>query len=128
MPGSPSKMTDKERILAEIEAARGSMARHAALLAERARPVNAIKHSLRAHSHWWAAGALMAGLAAVRLLSPRHPQKIRRDTEGKTAKKGKILALIATPLLGMARKAVLSYAAKQFQAFTHPSASPQRHP
>ncbi len=127
MPVTQKPLTDKERILAEIDAARQQITAHSRGLAERARPANVIKHSLKTHSVWWAAGAVVAGFAAVRLLTPERQQKIRRDTEGKTAKKGKILALIATPLLGMARKAVLSYAAKQFQTFMHPSVKSEPH-
>ena len=120
-------MTEKQQLVAEIEATRTRLLQQSRLLADRARPANALKHSLRTHGLWWAAAACAAGFAALRFVLPARPPKIRRDTEGKPAKKGKILALLVTPFIGMARKAVLSYATKQLQAFLHPPHNPQRH-
>lgn len=126
MPGPATPLTDKQRLVAEIDALRTRLVQQSHLLAEHARPASVIKRSLRTHSLWWTAGAVAAGFAALRFLLPNRPSKIRRDTEGKPAKKGKLLALLATPLLGMARKAVVSYATKQLQAYLHSPPNPQR--
>ncbi len=118
---------EKARLLAELELARGEIARQAGSLAQRANPASLVKNSLRRHAPFWAAGAIIAGFATVRVLFRPRAQKNSRDSVGKTAKTGKILALIAMPLLSVARKAALSYATKQFQHFMQAPSNTQRH-
>lgn len=117
---------EKARLLAELDAAREEISRQTHALGQRAQPVALLKNSLHRHAPYWAAGAAIAGFAAVRVFFPSSSRKNRRDSVGKTAKTGKILALIVTPLLGMARKAVLSYAARQFQLFMQSPVKTQR--
>ncbi len=122
----PKKLTEKQRLLADLDAARAALGGQWRSATEWTRPAALLQTSLRRHRFWWAAGALVAGFAVVRALRRPSKRKNGRDTPAKSAKTGKMLALIATPLFGMARKALLSLAAKQFQFFMQSPVKPQR--
>ena len=110
-------MKTREQAIAELARARAQLTQDWQAAAEFARPSNLVRHSIQKHRAAWAAGALVAGFLAVRTLLPSKGSKNERDSTADIAKKSTFLALLASPLLGMARKSALSLATRQVQQF-----------
>jgi hypothetical protein len=79
------------------------------------RPAALIQSSIQKNRIAWAAGALITGFIAVRLLLPSSRRKNERDSRPKSDKKSGLIALLTTPLFGLASKAVLSFVTTQVQ-------------
>jgi hypothetical protein len=60
------------------------------------------------------------------MLLPSSRRKNERDSPANSAKKSGLIALIATPFFGLARKAVLSFITTQVQHFVQKSVKDQR--
>lgn len=121
-------LTPKQQAVADLEAARASLAPQWHAVTTAASPSALVRRSLLQHKAAWAAGAVVAGLLAIRWLLPAKHRKNGRDTPTKSAKTGSILALLASPLLGMARKAALSLLTQHLQSYLHPPISAKNPP
>jgi hypothetical protein len=129
MAGSRKEMTPKQRAIADLEAARATLGGQLHGAANRFRPAVLLQENIRRHRIWWALGAAAVGLLAARLLVPSlRDAKNSGDTVVKSAKTGGILALLAAPVLGVARKAIVSWFLKQApQILQSPFFSPRSH-
>jgi hypothetical protein len=126
MAGPQIILTPKQQAIQDLASARSNLGPHWQNAAESLRPSNVIQQSVKKHRLAWAAGAMITGFLAVRMLLPSSQPKFERDTLAKSAKKSGIIALIATPFLGLARKAVLSFITDQVQHFVHNSVKDSR--
>lgn len=124
-----AQLTPKQQALKDLGVARAALAHHATLAARDWSPKAMISHSIERHRAWWIGGAVLAGLAAVRLLFiSRGGANYRRDNSGASAKKSGLLALLLTPLLAYGRKAALNYGAQFAQSYLRQKLSPNVRP
>lgn len=126
MASSKELINAKQLAIAELAAARANLGPQWNALAQQARPTHIIQQSVKNHRLWWIGGALVAGFVGIRAILPASNTKNRRDTSAKSAKTSGILALIASPILGMARKATLSWLATQFQLYLQSTVKTER--
>jgi hypothetical protein len=92
------------------------------------RPAALIQSSIQKHRIAWAAGALITGFIAVRLLLPSSRRKNERDSRPKSDKKSGLIALLTTPLFGLASKVVLSFVTTQVQNIIANNSSSKKPP
>mgnify|MGYP001430147404 CR=1 FL=1 len=124
-----AQLTPKQQALQDLGAARSALAHHATLAAKEWSPKAMISHSIQRHRTLWMGGAVLAGLAAVRLLFfSGGGANYRRDNLGASAKKSGLWALLLTPLLAYGRKAALNYGAQIFQSYLQQKVSPNARP
>ena len=128
MASPQTTLTPKQQAIADLEAARASLTPHWQAVAASTSPAALVRRSILQHQVAWAAGAVVAGLIAIRWLLPFKQRKNGRDTPIKSAKTGSILALLASPLLGMARKAALSYLTQHVQNYLQSHSSAKNPP
>jgi hypothetical protein len=121
MASPSSKLSPKQQAIADLTLARQHLGQQWLAVSELAHPSHLVQQSIKKHRLWWMSGALVCGFLGIRALLPRSKPKNRRDTHTKSAKTNGILALIASPLLGMARKAALSWLSSHFQRYLHSS-------
>lgn len=110
-------MTQKQQILKDLETARSQLSGHLHRAGEELNPKTLVQNSVRQHPWAWAGAAAVAGLLLVRGLMPRKVVKIERDNLGTSATKGGLIALILTPLIGIARQAALKYGTQYLQSY-----------
>jgi hypothetical protein len=120
-------MTLKQQALADLDQARLGMVQHWHAAADEIRPVNLVQQSIRKHRIGWAVAAAVAGFIAVRTFLPSSRRnKNGRDSQPRSAKTSGLIALIASPLLGLARQAVMSNLTKYLQQFVQSAVKAQR--
>ncbi len=117
MAGSQTPLTPRQQALQDLADARASLGPLWQDATAQLSPATLIQHSVVKHRAAWAVGALVTGFLTVRMLIPSSRRKNERDSTDKSAKKSGLIALIATPFLGLARKAVLSFITTQVQHF-----------
>jgi hypothetical protein len=117
MAGSKSTLTPKQQALHDLASARNALGPQWQSATAIMRPASLIRSSLQKHRIAWAAGSLLLGFIAIRRLLPASRPKNERDSRPKSDKKSGLIALIVTPLFGMASKAALSFATSQLQNF-----------
>lgn len=117
MAGSKAPLTPRQQALHDLALARTALGPQWQSATAIMRPAALIQSSVQKHRIAWVAGALITGFVAVRLLLPSAKPKNERDSQPKVGKKLGIIALIASPLLGMARTAVLSLVTTQVQNY-----------
>lgn len=105
------RLTPKQQALEDIEAARASLAQHAALAAEEWNPRAVITRSISKHSAMWLGGAVVAGLAVIKLVWPSNHSNNRRDNFNAKAKNRGLFTLLLGPLLALGRQTAIDYAA-----------------
>lgn len=127
MAGPSINLNAKQQAIADLASARARLGPQWNAVTQQASPSHIIQQSVKNHRLWWIGGALVAGFVGIRAVLPTSKSKNKRDSTAKSAKTGGILALIASPLLGMARKAALSWLATQFQLYLQSSVKPE-HP
>lgn len=110
-------MTPKQQALQDLDRARTLLGSHLQRASAELNPRAVVERSLRRHPWAWAAAAGLAGLLVVRSLLPARASKFERDNLGASATKGGLIALILSPLLGMARQAALKQASHLFQTY-----------
>ncbi|HYF35552.1 MAG TPA: hypothetical protein VD994_09710 [Prosthecobacter sp.] len=103
------RLTPKELAIHDIEVARNALGEHLYQAAAEFNPRNIVSRSVSDHRWLWIGGAMLGGLALVRLLLPSR-RKIERDNNVSSATKSGLIALILAPMLGMVRRAALNYA------------------
>jgi threonine/homoserine/homoserine lactone efflux protein len=126
MAGSPTTLTPRQQALQDLAKARASLRPQWHEAAAQLSPAALIQKSVTQHRAAWAVGALVTGFLAVRMLLPSSRRKNERDSPANSAKKSGLIALIATPFFGLARKAVLSFITTQVQHFVQKSVKDQR--
>lgn len=115
MAGSKAPLTPKQQALHDLALARTALGPQWQSATAVMRPAALIQSSIQKHRVAWAAGALVTGFIAVRLLLPSSRRKNERDSQPKSDKKSGLIALLTTPLFGLASKAVLSFVTTQVQ-------------
>lgn len=118
------RLTPKQQALEDIEAARASLARHAVLAAEEWSPRAVITRSISQHRALWMGGAVLAGLAMLKLLWPSSHSNNQRDNFNTKAKNRGLFTLLLSPLLALGRKTAIDYAANFFESHLHRQVSP----
>ena len=126
MAGSQTTLTPRQQALQDLAKARARLGPQWHDTAAQLSPSAMIQQSVTKHRAAWAVGALVTGFLAVRMLLPSSRRKNERDSLPNSAKKSGLIALIATPFLGMARKAVLSFITTQVQHFVQNSVKDHR--
>jgi hypothetical protein len=96
----------KRRILADLQTSRLQLSHHLHRTAQHLTPQAIVSRSIQKHRILWITGATLAGIAIVKLVFSGKTPKNMRDTTQNSAKTSGILALLASPFLGMARKAI----------------------
>lgn len=110
-------MTPKQQALKDLDRARNLLASHLHLASEEFSPKAIAQRSWREHPWIWIGAAAFSGLLIVRNLLPSPKLKIERDNFGASATKGGLIALILSPMLGMARQAALKYGSQFLQNY-----------
>jgi cell division protein FtsW (lipid II flippase) len=124
---SPNQaLTPKQQAIADLAWVRSHLGDQWLTVTQQASPSHLVQQSIKKHQLWWIAGALLVGFFGVRALLPSSKLKNGRDTPVKSAKTKGLLALIASPLLGMARKAALSWLTTQFQLYVQSTVKPEQ--
>jgi len=124
---SPRKtLSPKQQAIADLEWARSQIGAQWVTVSQQASPSHLLQQSIKKHRPWWIGGAVVAGFLGIRALLPTAKNKNRRDTKAESVKTGGLIALIASPVLGMARKAALSWLTTQFQLYLQSTVKPER--
>lgn len=120
-----ASLNPKQQVLRDLELARASLAHHAGLAAREWSPRAMLSQSLERHRMWWIGGAVVAGLAAVKLIFSGSNN--RRDIPGVAAKNRGLLAFLIAPLLAYGRKAAMEYGTQILQSYISQKVSPNAH-
>jgi hypothetical protein len=111
------KLTPKQLALRDLEEARTLLSVHVHLASEEWNPRVLVRQSMQKHLWAWVSAAAVGGLVLWRVLVPAPRAKIGRDISGASAKKSGLIALLMTPMLGMARQAALKYGSSFLQSY-----------
>ena len=118
------QVTAKQQALADLEAARASLAHHGHLAAEEWSPRAVIGRTFEKHRIWWLSGAVVAGIIAIRALRPAVSPHNGRDNPISTAKNRAFLSFLMGPLIALGRRRVLDQATRIFESYFHQHFSP----
>lgn len=111
------KLTPKQQALKDLDEARTLLGVHVHLASEEWNPRHLVRRSLQKHLWAWVSVAGVGGLILWRVLMPSRSTKFGRDISGTSAKKSGLIALLMTPMLGMARQAALKYGTSFLQTY-----------
>ncbi len=118
-------LTPKQQALHDLEYARASLAHHAVHAAEEWSPRAIITRSVHKHRAVWIGAAVIAGLAVVKAVWPsRSAQHYVQEGISSTARNSGWMALLLTPLIGLARKSVMNYGAQWLETYLRQKISP----
>lgn len=117
-------LTPKQQVLHDLEHARASLAHHASHAAEEWSPKAIFTRSLQKHRAVWMGAAAIAGLAVLKSLWPSRSSHRLHENISSGARSSGWMALLLTPLIGLARKAVMNYGAQWVQSYLHQKISP----
>lgn len=118
------QVTAKQQALADLEAARASLAHHGHLAAEEWSPRAVIGRSFEKHRIWWFSGAVVAGIIAIRALRPAVSPHNGRDNTVATAKNRAFLSFLMGPIIALGRRRLLDQASQIFESYFHQHFSP----
>lgn len=118
------RLTPKQQALRDLEDARASLAHHASLAAEDWSPKALLTRSVEKHRALWVGGAVVAGLAVIRLILPSGAQGDRQDNFFSGARSRGVFALLLGPLIAFARRSVLNYGSQWFETYLRQKVSP----
>lgn len=112
-----SALERKRQAIADLEKARGGIRQHYQEASLAVRPTLLVQQSVRKHSLSWLFGSVAAGVVAARLFIPRFKRKKNeRDSKPHSSAKSAAQILLTAPLLGFARKMLLSYVTEQLKS------------
>ncbi len=111
------KLTPKQQALKDLDEARTLLGVHVHLASEEWNPRQLVRQSLQKHLWAWVSAAGVGGLILWRVLMPSRSTKFGRDISDTSAKKSGLIALLMTPMLGMARQAALKYGTSFLQTY-----------
>ncbi len=119
------RLTPKQQALRDLEYARASLAHHAVHAAEEWSPKAIITRSVEKHRGLWIGAAAIAGLAVLKAIWPsRGSQHHQAEASLSGAQRSGLFALMLSPLLGLARKSLMSYGSQMFQSYLQQKISP----
>ncbi|MFC5455853.1 hypothetical protein [Prosthecobacter fluviatilis] len=120
------QLTPKQQALRDLEDARASLAHHAAHAVEEWSPRALLTRSMQKHRTLWIGAAAVAGLAALKALWPSSARGLSHHPEGSLsgAQRSGLFALLLSPLLGFARKSLMSYGTQLFESYLRQNISP----
>ena len=111
------KLTPKQQALKDLDEARLLLGAHVQLASEAWNPRKLVQESVQNHLWTWLSAAGISGLILWRVLIPARPAKFGRDISEASAKKSGLIALLMSPMLGMARQAALKYGTSFLQTY-----------
>lgn len=111
------KLTPKQLALRDLEEARALLGANVQLASEAWNPKKLVQESVQKHLWAWVSAAGIGGLILWRVLVPSRPDKFGRDISEASAKKSGLIALLMSPMLGMARQAALKYGTSFLQTY-----------
>lgn len=117
-------MTPKQQALHDLEEARGSLAYHASHAAEEWSPKAIITRSVHKHRALWIGGAAVAGLVLIKAILPSRGSSRHHEASLSGAQRSGLFALLLSPLIGLARKSLMSYGTQMVQSYLHQKISP----
>lgn len=118
------QLTPKQQALHDLEEARGSLAYHASHAAEDWSPKAIITRSVHKHRAWWIGGAAVAGLALIKAVLPSRGYSRHHESSLSGTQRGGLFALLLSPLIGLARKYLMSYGTQLVQSYLQQKISP----
>jgi hypothetical protein len=118
------QLTPKQQALRDLEDARASLAHHAAHAVEEWSPKAIFTRSLEKHRAVWIGAAAVAGLAVLKVVWPSRGTSHHSEGSLSGAKRSGLLALLLSPLLGLARKSAMNYGAQWFETYLRQRISP----
>src|SRR5689334_2411993 len=111
------RLTPKQQALRDLEDARASLAYHAAHAVEEWSPKAILTRSVEKHRALWIGAAAVAGLAVLKAVWPSHGARHHHEGSLSGAQRSGLFALLLSPLLGLARKSVMSYGTQLFETY-----------
>lgn len=118
------QLTPKQQALRDLEDARASLAHHAAHAVEEWSPRALITRSVEKHRPLWIGAAAVAGLAVLKAVWPSRSASHHHEGSLSGAQRSGLFALLLSPLLGLARKSLLTYGTQLFQTYLRQKISP----
>ncbi|MBN8419925.1 MAG: hypothetical protein J0L73_13485 [Verrucomicrobia bacterium] len=118
------QLTPKQQALHDLEEARGSLAYHASHAAEEWSPKAIITRSVHKHRALWIGGAAVAGLVLIKAVLPSRDSSRHHEASLSGAQRSGLFALLLSPLIGLARKSLMSYGTQMVQSYLHQKISP----
>ncbi|MBB5031508.1 hypothetical protein [Prosthecobacter vanneervenii] len=120
------QLTPKQQVLRDLEDARASLAHHASLAAEEWSPKALLTRSVEKHRALWIGGAVIAGMALIKLVMPSASGRAGGRSENflSGAKGSGLMALLLGPAIAFARRSVLNYGTQWFETYLRSKVSP----
>lgn len=115
------RLTPKQLALRDLEVARAELAQQTGLVAEEWSPRAVMARSFERYRMAWIAGAAVAGLAALKLItssgrSEHSDDGLKNGSRGLGGPSG-LIGMLTGPLLAMGRKAVMNYGMQLLQSW-----------
>ena len=118
------QLTPKQQALRDLEDARASLAHHASHAVEEWSPKALITRSVEKHRALWIGAAAVAGLAVLKAVWPSRGTARHPEGSFSSAQRSGLFALLLSPLLGLARKSLMSYGTQLFESYLRQKISP----
>ncbi|MDI1313213.1 hypothetical protein [Prosthecobacter sp.] len=118
------QLTPKQQALYDLEYARASLAHHAVHAAEEWSPKAIITRSVEKHRGLWIGAAAIAGLVVLKAVWPSRRSRFQPEPSLSGAQRSGLFALMLSPLLGLARKSLMSYGSQMVQSYLRQKISP----
>ena len=117
-------MTEKQLILRDLDHARAAIHVHMGETPWDWTPRTLVSRSIENYRWAWIAGAVVAGVAVVRLIKPFGSSKNERDISGKVATNRTLAAWLMTPMLGIVKKAAFTLIASRLKSLIPDPSAP----
>ena len=115
------RLTPKQLALRDLEVARAELARETGLVAEEWSPRAVMARSFERYRMVWIAGAAVAGLAALKLITSSGRSADSDDGLKAGSRSlggsGGLIGMLSVPLLAMGRKAMMNYGMQFVQSW-----------
>lgn len=118
------QLNPKQQVLRDLEAARASLARHAAQAAQDWSPRALVTRSFARHRSLWIGGAALAGLVLTRFFLSSSAGGGHDRSMNAPAKNRGLFALLLGPFLSLGRRTLLDYGSQMFESFLRQKISP----
>jgi hypothetical protein len=112
-----TKLTPKQQALKDLEEARSLLGVHVHLASAEWSPRELLRQAVQKHLWVWVSASGVGGLFLWQMLMPSRRTKIGRDISDSSAKKSGLIALLMSPMLGMARQTALKYGTSFLQSY-----------
>lgn len=118
------QLNPKQQALRDLEAARASLACHAAQAAQDWSPRALVTRSFARHRSLWIGGAALTGLVLTRLFLSNGSGGGHAPPVNASAKNRGLFALLLGPFLSLGRRTLLNYGSQMFESFLRQKISP----